>query len=354
MFTPVLRYDFGALAAAVDVSGRNTHGASQGILHTSSGPRPGRGAADFARPDSRIRVLDRDAFRRLTALKIEATVRLDDTGTRQNLVEGHLSFAFYVNADGSLAGTAREGGSGGHWSGVDTVNDSPDGSARRVPMGRWTTLTYVHDGFTNLSMFIDGELAALTHAAPAPLQSVGWRSVHIGNWPDADSYPLRGGVSDVQIWRWDPQAVSKQFFTRPSSSCWERVARLANDPGEGRERVARLARLYRCVVDAQRAVIAAVRRMPDGPRRISELARSYREQWANGDVGEGEMFTIIETFIGSLDAHERAAFDAALERMRRCFTAMELDLDRISDIDWESCDPQFSRLIRNLMPLVEA
>ncbi|TQJ30260.1 LamG domain-containing protein [Microbacterium sp. SLBN-146] len=352
MFTTVLHYDFGAQAAAIDVSGRNVHGVSTGLSFAPDAQAPERGAAVFGQPGSRIRTITREPFRRLTALKIEATVFLESTGARQNLVEGYLSFAFYVSPSGALVGTARAPESaGGAWRGIDSVANSPDGVARTVPFGRWCTLTYIHDGYTNLVLLIDGQPVATTDSAPAPLQTVGWRGVHIGNWPDADRFTLRGSVGAVRLWRWDPSSVGKQFATRPLAPCWADVGKAINVAGADRKR---LAALYRCVIENQQRVIAMIRRRPDGRELVRGFAERYRELWAAGNIGGAEMGELLEHLLGELSPDERAAYDRAISAMSDCLAAIEWDTSHVDAIDIGTCDPDFVEYIRTFSKMVEA
>ncbi len=352
MFTPVLHYDFRARAAATDVSGRNLHGTSTGLDFRDQGWTTERGAAVFSQPHSRIRTVSRDPFWRLTALKIEVSVFLEDTALRQNLIEGFLSFAFYVSPTGALVGTARASTSaGGGWSGVDSVAGSPDGVPRTVPFGRWCTLTYIHDGFANLVLLIDGEIAASTNAAPAPLQTVGWRGVHIGNWPDADHFVLRGMIGEVKVWRWDPLAVGKQFATRNPTPCWAEVGRALTVAASNRER---LARLYRCIIENQQRAIKIIRRRGDGHDLVRRFAEGYRSLWAQGRIDDAEVTDIIQHLLGSLEGEERAVLDQSLHAMMECFTAMELDPSQLDGINFEDCDPGFVKYITNLSQLLGA
>lgn len=351
MFTKLLHYDFGAQAAAIDVSGRDVHGVSTGLDFSPGAHPSGLGAAVFAQQDSRIRTVSREPFRHLTATKIQIEAILEPTGARQNLVEGFLSFAFYVAPNGSLVGTAKESNAaGGGWRGVDSYTDSPDGLQHSVPFGQWATLTYYHDGSTNLALLVDGHPVAYTDSAPAPLQTVGWRGVHIGNWPDSDRFALSGSVREIQISRWDPSAVTRQFASRLPGPCWGEVGRALRSMGEERER---MARLYRCIIQNQQTIVSLLRRRPGGPQLIRDFSKRYRTIWASGGISGDEMFQLLSELFGELNEDERALFNRALQNMQDCLSSVEFDSGRLEAVDMATCDPEFTGYIVRLAELLE-
>ena len=280
MFRLVLDYPYTHIPAAIDVSGANNHGTSRDVAFVSDGLSKGSGALVFHSPASRVRVPNNPVFQHLHALKLETVVRLDRLGQRQNLIEGHLSFAFFVRPDGVLEGTAfgRQTPAGPKaWQGVNSASDSPDGVARMVPIGQWVNLRYEHDGFASIRLFIDDQLAAATYSIASPIRPVGSHGVHIGNWPDADVYTFAGLMDRVRIWRWDPDAAYQQFFCRAPGRCWTAIDSQLGQWADGPDGRERLRSLLQCIGDIQYRIINVVRGAgEDAIKANEEFGLRYR------------------------------------------------------------------------------
>jgi hypothetical protein len=356
MFRLCLHYPYTHVAEAIDVSGADNHGRVRDVSFVPNGTARNSGALSFDVPSSRVAVVDRPAFAHLHALKIETVVRVRSLGQRRNLVEGHLSFAFYIHGNGVMQGTYLGRTSPGGpltWQGVETHMDTPDGITRLIPINRWVKLTYLHDGFASLRLFVDDELAAAKYNFSSPIRPVGWRGVHIGNWPDADAYNFDGEIDDVRIWRWEPNAAYYQFFCRRPGKCWKeiygRIGEWAAGP-EGRER---LRQLLLCIGMAQTEIIRSVRSQgEDAIKRNDDFARRYRDLWCRNAIDGDEMKALLSEWLAWLqELIGRTRFAELLQQMKHCFKATGLGDDWAGLRDFEVCDPAFAAYIRTLMDL---
>jgi hypothetical protein len=356
VFRLILHHPYTRLAEAIDVSGAGSHGLARDVSFAPDGSSLGSGAFRYALPSSRVRVAPRPVFQHLHALKIEMTVRVGALGDRRNLVEGHLSFAFFIHPDGVLRGTALgRQASGGPlvWQGADSASGSPDGATRVVPVGQWVKLTYLHDGFASIRLLMDDELVAAYYGLASPIRPLGSYGLHIGNWPDADAYAFDGEVDDVKIWAWDPDAAYHQFFSRTSGRVWREVFRAIGGLGVDEIGGRRLATLLSCIGSAQNELIRTVRSA--GEEAIAEnerFSRRYRELWASGEVDGDQMRELLIEWLRWLQALVgRERWTGYVEQLRRCFIASGLNVESADLSAWEESDPQFVQYIRALMEL---
>jgi hypothetical protein len=354
MFTPILHHPYRRVAEAIDVSGAGNHGLTRSVGISQDGQSPGSGALIYGVAGSRAWVPPRPAFSRLHALKIETIVRVRSLGQRRNLVEGHESFAFFIHPDGSLLGTALSrvspGGPWG-WYGADSVL-APVGPPATVPLDRWVRLTYVHDGFASIRLFIDGTLVAVNSTLHSPIRPVGPRGVHIGNWPDADHYTFHGDIDDVRLWKWEPDAAYHNFFCRHTCDCWGRLFGAMGDAASGPEGRERLRSLLQCVGALQTEIVRAVRRQdPATLHRVEALARRYRALWCRGDIGGDDMRQLLQEWLKLLERILGEQLPGALRRIVTCIDRHGF-LRTPACVDFATCDPAFVEFIRTLTTLL--
>lgn len=356
MFRPLLHYPYRLVPEALDVSGADLHGITRDVGFVPDGMTTGSGALRFGAASSRVRVPPHSLFQHLHALKIETTVRLTSLGQRRNLVEGHLSFAFFIRPDGVLQGTARGRQSLGgplDWYGTDSKSGSPDGVVRTVPVDQWVRLTYLHDGFASLRLFLDDRLVAATSSLGSPIRPVGPRGVHIGNWPDADAYAFQGDIDDTRLWRWEPDAAYHQFFCRPPGRCWRAVSGVLAAHFSGPDGREQLSELLRCVGRIQYELIQAVRGQGEDAVRINEeFALRYRRLWCEGPIDGEDMAALVAEWLRWLREALGERVPDTLERLRRCFLATGLDPEVFGQLDWQDCDPAFAGYLRAVIELV--
>lgn len=190
-FELILSHQY-ANGAALDSSGFENHGRVEGQARRADGPVPGSGSLALDGVDDRIVVPPSRSLRDMRAVRVDASVRLDQLGGRRTIVEGYTSFCLLVEPDGVLEGTIYNGA---RWEGVR----SPPGT---MPLGRWVRTTYVYDGLDTSALYLDGALVGLDQRPLGRMDPVGWPfGLNIGAWPDRDLRMFVGRIEDLKIWR---------------------------------------------------------------------------------------------------------------------------------------------------------
>ncbi|MDP9022137.1 MAG: hypothetical protein M3N57_05430, partial [Actinomycetota bacterium] len=216
---------------AVDVSGNRNHG------HVHDAPQAGPSSLRFQQPSSRVTAYPAPGtFDRIDSLEVTVRFRLGTvaqrrtaarasslpvfvdldrpwtTSGRHNLVEGHLSFALYIESVQlppipamALFGTwtlrmrATILDATGSWTG-------PAGEVRVSGYG-WHTATLVYEApAARLVLAFDGDVIGTTVGVQGPVRPVGPNGVAIGHWPEPDSrYTLKGDIDDLRVWATWPE-----------------------------------------------------------------------------------------------------------------------------------------------------
>lgn len=175
-------------ATAFDVSQHHHHGV---LEHVGSGG----GTVTFSGGPDCVRVAASAELRSLRAVRTTVRFRWDPTGSRRrhNLIEGYLSFALVIEADGSLVGTILD--RSGTWAGTRS-------GPGVVQQGAWHTATFVHDGMSACRIDLDGTTIAEAYDVLGPVSGVQPPyGLAIGHWPDPDDrYTLEGDIDDVRLW----------------------------------------------------------------------------------------------------------------------------------------------------------
>lgn len=349
MYQLILHHIYRNGPFAIDISGAESHGLVTAASYSHAGAKPDSGALVFKSPHSRVRVPlgPTGLFQRLFALKIEVTVRIDALGQRRNLVEGDDSFAFFVDPDGHLWGAyngPQYAGGPKIWQGANSRDDAPDGGEpQKVPVNRWVTLRYEHDGFASIRLFVDGALVAANYKLRSGVPPVVNTGVSIGNWTLSDAYTFDGAIDEVKIWRWDPDDGMGHFLARPldkcTAPCWKEqldwLAARLRDPNDG----PRLASAMRCLGAAQNEMVRLVRSKGEDAIRINaKLSAEYRKLWMQQPLDSQAMrhwqkrwFEWLVATVGE------AAWKDYVERVQRCLIASEV-LNRLPKL---GCDQGF-------------
>lgn len=355
MYQLILHHVYRGGPYAIDLSGAQNDGLVIDALYAKDGATAGSGALVFRTPHSRVRVplRNKSLFKRLFALKVEVTVRMDALGQRRNLVEGDNSFAFFIDPQGHLCGSYNGPQFAGGplvWQGANSLDNSPDGTTRTVPMNHWVTLRFEHDGYASVRLFIDDVLVAANYSLRSGVPPVVNTGVSIGNWTLTDAYAFDGAIDEVKIWRWDPDEAFGQFLGRPAqpcgACCWQAIfewieAQL-HDP-HGRQRVIAL---MGCIGAAQTEMVRALR--SKGEKAIAKNARlsaEYRQLWQRGAIDGDDMKDWqVRWFDWVTRVAGPDAFNEYTERVQRCLIASGF-LDQLPHFD---CDDEFARYIQSL------
>jgi Concanavalin A-like lectin/glucanases superfamily len=201
MNTLVLHHHY-SLGSTFDLSNNSNHGVPTLVA-------AGSGAFDsslmFAAADSRVAVAPP---RRLgspfaIATKVRFLLEPPQHARRCNLIEGFVSFALYVEANGALTGTIVD--RSGAWVGATT-------SAGLVGPNAWHEAWLIHDGISQLQLQLDGVVVAERFDVHGPVRGVGDLGVAIGNWPDAGAYAFSGYIDEVKVCVYDPTKDLSAFM----------------------------------------------------------------------------------------------------------------------------------------------
>lgn len=362
MFQLILHHTYRKGPYAIDVSGTESDGLVTAVGYLDHGVAPGSGALSFKSPNARVRVPPKPIWKHLHALKIEVVVRIDALSARHNLVEGADSFAFGLDADGHLWGTffgPEFKGGPPTWHGTNSATDSPDGIAKIVPVGRWVTLRFEHDGYASLRLFIDDVLVAGRYSLVAGVPAVSDAGVNIGNWTIADQYQLDGAVDEIKIWRYDPDDVLGHFlcrdFDKQSAPCWALWFDWLGDTLRDPQRGDQVIRLIRCIASVQTEVLRLVR--ANGEHTIGQsqrLAEEYRDLWCAGPIDGPRMLAWQKRFMKFLlETVGQEALDALFLQIRQCYESSELQAQVPESFDPVRCDPAFAGYIKGFVQLLD-
>ncbi len=190
-FELVLAHRYGT-GGALDFSGYENHGRVAGLPRRVPGPAPGTGALAFDGDHDRVVVAPSPSLRDLPALRVDASLRLDELGGRRTVVEGSGSFSLLVEPDGVVEGTIYNGS---RWEGVRSAPGA-------MPLRRWVRVTYVYDGLDTSALYLDGALLGLDERALGSVEAVDWPfGLNVGGWPERDVRMFRGAIEELRIWR---------------------------------------------------------------------------------------------------------------------------------------------------------
>lgn len=179
-------------SVAVDSSGNSNNGVP--VLVTPASP----GFA-YNQPGGRINTRPSLTLENLENARAVVRFTLDPTGTphRFNLVEGHLTFALFVNPDFSLQGTILDASS--NWNGAT----SPAGA---VSPGEQHTAQLVCDGVNTVQVLLDGVVVAESYDTVGQVRPVGPLGIAVGHWPDPpDVYTFEGTIYEFTLQKYDLQ-----------------------------------------------------------------------------------------------------------------------------------------------------
>jgi hypothetical protein len=329
----------------VDLSPYRNHG-----IATATGVAPGPGIAGqaitFDAVNSAVHVKpgSAGAWQPLTALKIEVDVRVPDPTLARTLclIEGDAAFRFQI-FEHAIEATLFTGGGiePTHLRAADAF--APDHAFHPVVPGRWVTLGLYHDGFAKTQLTMDGRLVAET-LVKGSVAGVGAGGVSIGNGLGGGT-PLHGAISEVRVWRLDPQAIRREFLCRPidadvveclAATFEQTQAWIAAHPDEAAQLVA--------LVEARTAqVIRTLQLLPDKERDQARAALDHMTGlWCQGRIDGKAMEKAL------------AAWRAVLARAGVADTS-DTDAARIRDIAAASfpdvsikCDKALRKFLKHL------
>jgi hypothetical protein len=182
---------------AIDVSGFNNDARISGKIIND---------ADFVTfqspKDQLIIQIKDDSLQRFIGFRIEASIKPQakmGVGTsvllphRYNIVEGWMSFAFFIEQNGQLVG--------GIYNGQDWIAVTSGNSL--VPLDQWSDVSFEYDGICIGKLQINGKRVGININMPMGMRQP-YQNITIGHWPSGDDrYTFIGDVGKIIIYRRD-------------------------------------------------------------------------------------------------------------------------------------------------------
>lgn len=148
----------------------------------------------FEHPDDQLVIpVKDDSLQRFTGLKVEAVVYPTTNTRRLNIVEGWMSFAFFIESDRTLFGTVYDGQ---NWVPVTSNNVL-------VPLNEWSRVSFEYDGVCIGKLTLNGARVGANINMPMGMHQPR-QNITIGHWPSGDGrYTFMGEMGRVRISRRD-------------------------------------------------------------------------------------------------------------------------------------------------------
>ncbi len=163
-----------------------------------------RGYISFRGADAQLEIPAIDeSLTSFGALRIQAFVRPQPISHRYNIIEGWMSFALFIESDGSLTGTVYDGH---RWVG-------PNSGQIKVPINKWSRVCLEYDGVSILSLKLNGRIVGsrldISSKILPPRQVI-----TLGHWPRGDGrYTLKGDLGHIRIEKRDQQDYWRDTLT---------------------------------------------------------------------------------------------------------------------------------------------
>lgn len=311
MFKLILHHTYKFQGEAIDVSRNGSHGLRRNTIYEPQGITDNSGALRFEHSDSQVRVPNASVWQQPAALRIDVLCYIAEPASgprRLNLVEGELSFAFFIHPDRTLWGTFRgpqTPGGQSVWHGANSLHHCPDGNPVLVPFNQWVRLTYEHDGIACLRLYVNDQLVAANYQLVSPVASVQNNGIFIGHWPGDGRYTFSGKIDELKIWKYDPYSLYRQFFCRDMTTeqwlCWKSVfTTMAEQLKDPKHRECFI-QLMKCVRSAQLELMRAIRAKGEAGKQFSEQYRKrYQALWCSNRMDGPEMAALMNAWGMSL------------------------------------------------------
>jgi hypothetical protein len=291
----------------------------------------------FLGPQSRISIERKAPWLVLRGIKIEIGVRLQSYPAGQQVL---------IAADGTFGMTMQHAVLYG-FCGTDSVNTTSDTGGSPfvpVPLGGWVHLTFVHDGFSRMQLYIENKLVAKRQPTDS-VPGVGVGGISIGNWLEMSSDYFRGDISSVKVWRIDPRTMWHDFAQRPidekAANCWYdfllRIEEILRQHPECERELrsgvaAALDRVIRAVAAGGQAAWT----------QAAKFNEEYNRLWRAGTIDGAEMRDLAAAWIAwlrglGIDPARDADLRALIES--DCFRLMFETAPRLD------CDPRFTEML---------
>jgi len=329
----------------VDISQYNNSADASGATFLADGVAAGSGAWRFFRPQGRVHILSGPAFNPLVAIQVELTVRLTEPSTgSQTIIEADNSFGVFVR-DQKLFGyfVGKSIYPGATSDGLNTYQDGMEFPGYRVPYGKWAVITFLHDGVSQMRLFVDGVPVTVARSVLAAVPPVGPKGISVGNDLGGGA-PFGGDIDEVKIWRVDPATGLRQFLGRPADQatieCWERFSATLEAALEKYPDCAiKLDVDFTAILD--RLTRAILGKGPETRQRFLDMQREFERLWRAGRIDGPEMKKLFADWIAWLHlVGISIETDPGLLAFQNS-TCLKLLLGEIGQFD---CDPKYMAL----------
>jgi hypothetical protein len=346
----------GIPAVVVDQSPeRRSPGIASGLLDgdfLADGRTPGSGSVRFYRPAGRVRIPiggeNLAAWQPLAGVKGEVTFRREAHpagGVNVDMLVAASAFQLSVRMNALVAWFNAYPA---QYAEISSALDPVGAQAYQVPVGAWTTVGFLHDGFDTMELYADGQVVARASGLYAPVNGADTSGVSIGN-SQTGGEALHGAIDEVKIWRLNPRRLTEDFFGRPmddrTAECWRRLQRelaaaFARHPECARELLAGM----RDVLDRLRRQARATG--PETRQRLEASERVYRQLWRAGAVDGPDMQEVFADLIAWMSlAGVRPERDSGLTALRdsNCLKTI------VGELSLPDCDPQATSMLRAIV-----
>jgi hypothetical protein len=304
---------------ACDLSGYRNHGVPYSVSQAAA---PNAPAFAYNVGDSRVIVEPSQSLQDLIAVRALVTFYLNPAGgltRRYNLVEGHLSFALFVNPDASISGTIVD--ATGNWTGVQS-------GPGVVSLGRWHQAEIRHDGVNQTTIFLDGMSIGSSYTAAGPVRSVGAHGIAIGHWPEVSGqYTFSGFIREIWVYKYDPAVAAKSLL----------------DPCCGK---------YRGALDETAETMRGMGYTAEKARAqgmdLIKFGLSISAQVRGNDPTRSQQHTILSAVaLAAFKQGDSAAYTSALTQLA------QMSLTSLSPAEWSQIRAQEEQLVKGLPPPIK-
>jgi hypothetical protein len=206
---------------AWDVSKTFNHGQP---THVAVGYGPFVNSLQYSQPNSRVLVRPSKSLEGLRSIRILTRVFVTPVAggaRRLNILEGHASFALFINPDRSIQGTFLD--PEGDWVG-------PRSSPGVIPPNTWLEIDFSYDGISVGRITVNGVVVATSYDLRGPVRGVGPNGLVVGHWPEPDDrYTFQGYIGETQLWKYDEENVAKALLD-PCCTKGTDWAKIMDDP----------------------------------------------------------------------------------------------------------------------------
>ena len=340
-WTPTVIYSY-ENHAALDESGKHNNGIVQlpGPDKWVDAPNKAMPTAIlYDHPESKITVPPNSTLAGWPGFRVDVIFQPAAYNHRLNLVEGDLSFALFVEVDGSLMGTVFDGT---EWYQVKSAPGT-------IVAGRLYRAQFIYDPASTLLLYLNGGLLKVQGSNGAAVRPVQAAGIKVGYWPGGDSrYTFSGLMGPMGIYTLDPYAegvygIGK--FVCPDAGAAHDIFNILGDATAhvltAQERT-NTAAFYKTTVDAARATLRALLNTSNDPRattvalgglssRMRALLRKD-QQAGSSFIDDPEFFNLMRDARDLIEKTSSSARDAFFMQVMRVISALPMSPSRLLEI----------------------